>query len=124
MKNNSLKNLIALFVFVVFVMGANIASASVYDGIPTGYNVDYYSAPSMPVYANNNSQNYYNSYPVQQPVQQYNYTQQQPYNYVQAQPQVQYVTAPQPAPQVIYVQQPAATTQAARAIMPRVSGAS
>jgi hypothetical protein len=99
MKNKTLKNLIALVVFSVFVVGVNSAHAqdagqrpyiSRYVNpafITPIYNTDLYSG----TYYNNNSQtSQYNT------GAQYNYAQQDPYTYVQSQPrqQVQYVSSP------------------------------
>lgn len=115
MKNKTLKNLIALGIFAIFVVGVNSANAQdiglrpyspyyssaapVYQNTDQNYYQNGYTYDSSSVYSNNNN-NSNNSI-------QYNYGQQQPYAYAyaQAQPQVQYVAQPQQ--QVQYVAQPA-----------------
>lgn len=111
MKNKTLKNLIALGIFAIFVVGVNSANAQdiglrpyspyyssstqVYQNTDQNYYQNGYTYDSSSVYSNNNN-NSNNSI-------QYNYGQQQPYAYAyaQAQPQQQVQYVAQPATQVI-----------------------
>jgi hypothetical protein len=109
MKNKTLKNLIALGAFAIFVLGTN--SVSAYGTAPFGYSVDYSWNPNTNYPSNYSSgQNYYNSNNTQT---QYDYNGQQQAQQVQyvQQPvqQVQYVPVKQTVVQYVPAQQTAKT---------------
>lgn len=109
MKNKTLKNLIAVGIFAVFVLGFNYSDAA-YVGMPFGYGTGYSEQGIYsPSYSGNYNSYYYDNVPQQQysytqqiPTQQYLYNTQQPYTYVQ--PQVKYIQQPVTT-QVQYVPQ-------------------
>lgn len=104
MKNKTLKNLIAISAFAIFVV--SFSNASAYD---SGYRVSVMDI-NPPAYNSNMNYPSAGTYDYAQPSQN-NYAQQQPYTYVQ--PQVRYVE--QPAPTVIQYVPQQQTVQTVRA---------